>query len=269
VYVDPFWIGATEVTSRQYADYLNTAYAQGLVSVANGVVTQVGGAGVVLCRTAAAAYDHSDVTWNGSTFGVTAGRDDHPMEVVTWHGACAYANQRSRDEGLTPCYDETTWNCDFAAGGYRLPTEAEWHKAARGGEYNPYFTYPWGNTIDGSQANFWASGDPYEGGSSPLSTPVAYYDGNQIPAGVDMANGYGLYDVAGNVREWCNDRFGASYYGSSPYDNPTGPSTGNDRLLVGGSWSTGDLALSTAMRYHDYPAGSFFGNGFRVVAASR
>jgi formylglycine-generating enzyme required for sulfatase activity len=232
VHLDAFFMDVYEVTNAKYAACLNTAYWQGRVTVSSGVVYQVGGAAQALCDTTTSSI-YSRITWNGSIFGVTAGKEDHPMVMVSWYGCCAYANQRSREDGLTPCYDENTWTCNFDASGYRLPTEAEWEYAARGGQHDPYTMYPWGNTIDGSMANYRNSGDPFE--AVPIwfsTTPVGYYDGGQIPPGVDMANGYGLYDTAGNVWEWCWDWFGV--YSSSPANNPTGPDTGSGRVDRGG-----------------------------------
>jgi hypothetical protein len=105
------------------------------------------------CNTTASGQ-YSRIDWDGSTFTVTTGKEDHPMLEVSWYGAAAYANWRSSEEGRQPSYDLDTWTCDFDADGYRLPTEAEWEYAARGGEHTPYYTYPWGNTINGSHANY-------------------------------------------------------------------------------------------------------------------
>ncbi len=265
VTVFAFYMDVFEVSNQAYADYLNTAYAQGRVTLSSNVVYQVGGAGEALCDTVASS-NYSRITWNGTTFGVTAGKQDHPMVMVSWYGACAYANGRSRAAGLTPCYNETTWNCDFNADGFRLPTEAEWEYAARGGEHNPYYKYPWGDSIDGSKANYSQSGDPFETGAYPWTSPVGYYTGAQVPSGTDMANGYGLYDMAGNVREWCNDWYSGSYYSSSPGNNPTGPASGSTRVFRGGGWAYSPSYLRSANRGASIPTFRNYALGLRVLA---
>ncbi|MBU0753662.1 MAG: formylglycine-generating enzyme family protein, partial [Planctomycetes bacterium] len=243
VYIDSVYMDAFEVTNEEYCTYLNSAYKRGLIEVSGGVVYKKNDT-EPYCDTTTYTF-YSRITWDGETFDITAGMEEHPMVQVSWYGAVAYANWRSAQEGLMPCYNLSTWECSFGVGGFRLPTEAEWEKAARGGEHNPYYDYPWGNSIDGSKANYWYSGDPYET-NYPWTTPVGYYDGNQIPPGVDMANGYGLYDMAGNVWEWCNDWYEGNYYSYSPYDNPTGPSIVTYRVLRGGSWYFVEYSLRCA-----------------------
>ena len=266
--LNAFYMDIFEVTNEKYAAHLNNALARGEVTVTNNVVFQVGGAGQALCSTAQ-SDSSSHLDWNSATltFSAVAGWEDQPLILVSWYGACAYANGLSRDNGLTPCYSEADWSCDFTADGYRLPTEAEREYAARGGAHNPYTKYPWGDSIDGSNANYFSSGDPYAS-NTPQTTPVGYYNGLQTPVGSDMANGYGLYDMSGNVWEWCWDRYDSNYYLNSPSDSPTGPASGPHRLLRGGSWGTGTPFLRSAYRAHPDPSdrGSTF--GFRVIAVN-
>lgn len=262
VYIAEFWIDIHEVTNREYCDYLNSAYRQGLIEVISGMVYKYGDT-EVYCDTTTST-PASRITWDGSTFGVVAGKGNHPMGMVSWFGAVAYANWLSAEYGLPPCYKLETWECSFGAGGLRLPTEAEWEKAARGGLYTPYHKYPWGDVIDGSMANYWQSGDPFET-DWPGTTPVRYFNGGQTPPGVNMVNGYGLYDMSGNVWEYCNDWYDAYYYRYSPYRNPVGPSGGTYRVLRGGSWAGGPDGLRCAARGGGKPGHRFPSIGFRLV----
>jgi sulfatase modifying factor 1 len=187
---------------------------------------------------------------------------NHPATMGTWYEAVKWCNARSEKERCTPAYytsaAQTTvyrsgkvdvqdqwvkWNA-----GYRLPTEAEWEKAARGGSSGQRF--PWGNTILCSQANCYAdpSGSPYDVNPTsgyhptfndavfPYTSPVGYF----------APNGYGLYDMAGNVLEWCWDWYGA--YSSGSQTDPLGPTSGWFRVLRGGSWSYDAFYCRTACR---------------------
>ena len=265
VYIDSFQMDVYEVSNEQYCAYLNDAYPS-KIKVDGGIVYDVGDTGNAYpyCDTYT-ADDDSRIHFSAGTFTITAGKEDHPMVEVSWYGAVAYANWRSAQDGRTPSYNLSTWQCNFRANGYRLPTEAEWEYAARGSEYSPYYRYPWGDTLDGAKANYWESGDPYETGDYPWTTPVGYYDGGQTPAGGDMANGYGLYDMAGNVWEWCNDWYDSDYYESSPYTNPPGPPGGTSRVLRGGSWGNLDYVLRCAGRDGYGPGWRFYNRGFRLL----
>jgi len=274
VLLDAFFMSKFEITNQQYCDYLNDANSLGLIEVRNGVVYASPGGTDPYCDTYSYDID-SQIDYNDAsgTFSVrTKGEpprdmNDDPMVEVSWYGSVAYCNWRSSEEGYEACYNLSTWECDFSKHGYRLATEAEWEYAARGGEHSPYYRYPWGDSIDGSKANYWDSGDPYETGDYPWTTPVGYYDGSQIPAGSDMANGYGLYDMAGNVWEWCNDWYDSSYYSTTPYPhvNPEGPASGTYRVLRGGSWFYDAFLCRVALRSYYIPGFRSPLIGFRLV----
>ena len=263
VTLDAFYMDIFETTNESYAQYLNSAYAQGLIVVSGGKVYETGG--TELYFETYSASTSSRILWDGTLFTVEAGKLDHPVNHVTWHGAVAFANWRSVQDYLTPCYDLSSGSCDFAANGYRLPTEAEWEYAARGGLQPTYYQYPWGNTIDGSMANYSNSGDPYDT-LWPFTTPVGYYDGSQTPSGIDMANGFGLYDTAGNLWEWCHDWYSSTYYSTSPSSNPPGPSSGQVRVLRGGYFGYDPPYLRSAVRMAGTPF--FVMAGFRLARPS-
>jgi formylglycine-generating enzyme required for sulfatase activity len=131
---------------------------------------------------------------------------DHPVHTVNWYDCLKWCNARSEMEGRTPCYSLSDWSCNFSANGYRLPTNAEWEYAARGGLIGMRFS--WGDTIQHTQANYYSSSS-YSYDISLTRDYHPLYDIDPFPytspAGSFSANGYGLYDMVGNVWEWCND----------------------------------------------------------------
>jgi formylglycine-generating enzyme required for sulfatase activity len=159
-----------------------------------------------------------------------------PVEQVTWPQAARFCNARSRREGLRPCYDEDTGECDFDADGYRLPTEAEWEYACRAGMESDY---AFGNEARRLGDYAWLA----ENSASKKTHPV----------GLKKPNPWGLFDMHGNVAEWCNDVYDAGYYQSSPEANPRGPAAGKEYVLRGGSWKSTADALRSAARLGENP----------------
>ena len=199
---------------------------------------------------------------------------NHPVQTVDWYDTVKWSNARSQQAGLTPVYytdaglTQVYTNGDlapyvnWAANGYRLPTEAEWEKAARGGLSGQRF--PWGNTISESQANYYGdAGYSYDLG--PNGFNAAFATGGYpytSPVGYFAANGYGLYDMAGNVLEWCGDWYGTPYAGGS---DPRGPVSGSFRVLRGGVWNVLAVVARCAYRIGYDPDVGDVDFGFRCV----
>ena len=151
--------------------------------------------------------------------------DKYPV-AVTWYDAAKYCNARSLKEGLAPCYNEVTWECDFSKNGYRLPTEAEWEYACRAGTTTKYF---FGDVSDIKikleYINFWPLSQEYYDFTLD-HTDDEWKKGfpRLFPSGSKKPNPWKLYNMLGNVREWCNDWYSKDYYKHNPENNPKGPS---------------------------------------------
>ena len=198
--------------------------------------------------------------------------DNYPTYYVSWYDALVYCNKRSMAEGLTPCYSindspnpedwgdvptssNGTWNsveCNWNANGYRLPTEAEWEYAARAGD----------NTEDSLT---------YSGTSNvdELGDYAWYYDSandNTHEVGTKLPNAFGLYDMSGNVWEWCWNWFTSEYdENTEGGSDPTGSSAGSNRVYRGGSWLSSSDYCAVSAHGNDGPISRYNGLGFRVV----
>ena len=233
-------IMVTDVTNEQYSQFLNEAFAEGSVGFEG--VNPVGYYPGDVYRGvkheeeilegwySLAALDNPStrISFEDSVITPTSGYENHPMTMVSWFGARSY--------------------CGFY--GWRLPTELEWEKAARGPDARPF---PWGDDIARENANFYASRDPFEDMSSfgSRTSPVGFYNGKTYDgyATLDSASPYGLYDMAGNVWQWTGDVYEGMHY----------------RFLRGGSKDTYDMDLRVWVRNNATPTYVSPGVGFRCV----
>ena len=210
VYVDAFYMDKYQVTNALYRKFVQ----------ATGYRKPEGSAWVP----EKGGFQSGFKTWSDENFN----GDNQPVVCVSWADARAYAK----------------W------AGKRLPTEAEWEKAARGGLVGK--RYPWGDSITHDDANY------VDKNGKDQWTFTA-------PVGSFAPNGYGLYDMAGNVWEWCLDWYDADYYANSPEQNPPGADSGNLRVLRGGSWDYNEIAMRCSHRHKFDPEFRFSIVGFRCA----
>jgi formylglycine-generating enzyme required for sulfatase activity len=226
VWVGEFYIGRFQVTNDDYARFVRAA---GHPWPAVRELPMVAGEGRDdTFRQFAAAYEWTDGV-------VPPGRGAHPVVLIGYDDAAAYCRWLSHAIGRV----------------VRLPTEAEWEKAARGGTEGQRF--PWGNDIDPTRGNY-------------LADPGAKRERGTRPCGTYAANAYGLCDMGGNVWEWVSDWYAPDYYAAAASRNPRGPAGGAMRVVRGGSWVNADVgALRCACR-HPVPADTYaYSIGFRIV----
>ncbi|MDD3103498.1 MAG: SUMF1/EgtB/PvdO family nonheme iron enzyme [Candidatus Cloacimonetes bacterium] len=211
-------------------------------------------------------YEYTAIMGSNPAYDFGVG-DIYPVYNVSWYSAIKYCNLRSMAEGLTPCYtimgstnpaswgavptsSDSNWDaaiCNWSANGYRLPTEAEWEYAARGATNNPDYLYSGSDDID---VVAWQTGNNIPWGTKPVGT--------KAPNALD------IYDMSGNLYEWCWDWFDDSYYGSSPVNNPTGPMGGFWRVWRGGFWndSANQCRVTNRSSFNPYLSGNSV--GFRI-----
>jgi len=281
VTLSPYSIGKYEVTNGQYCEVLNWALAREYLAGATGGPYNGGNVFLNGKRLMKIVSSRCHIVYSGGAFGWKTrdgySMESHPAVEVSWYGAVAFCNWLSEKEGRTVAYDLSTWELVqewLSVNGYRLPTEAEWEQAA-GWDGKRHWKYGFaGDDINPSRSNCYDGGwvNPLGLSIQPFTSPVGWFDGENIsPIGsvrtVDSHSPVGAYDMSGGVWEWCQDWIGS--YGSEPQTNPTGPPTGSDRVLRGGSWSAEARRCRSAYRHSMKPGIQYRHVGFRVAASQQ
>lgn len=229
VYVDAFRIGVQPVTQAQYSLFVReTGHRPPNVQEIPLVVVAGGDDREDAFRAASVPYVWTDSRPPTELL-------SHPVTLVRWDDAEAYC----------------CWLAARLGKAVRLPSEAEWEKAARGGLRQQRF--PWGEQLDTAHSNY-------------LSDPAQKSTHGTRPSRSYAPNGYGLYEMSGNVWEWVSDWYDPGYYATSPPTNPHGPVSGQFRLVRGGGWVSTDPAMLTCSHRHQVPPDTYsYGIGFRIV----
>lgn len=223
VFLSGYWMGKTEVTNEQYVTFLNDS----------GIDHKNGCQGNQ-CIDTKKEYRNSHITGSKGNYYVETGYKNHPVTDISWYGAVEYCNWLSKKTKFV----------------FKLPTEAQWEKAARwldGVDEKRAFMYPWGDQKPGETlANF---------NTEKIAPVDSYHEG---------ASPYGLLNMAGNVWEWCSDWYDEKYYTNSPKENPKGPKKGKYRVRRGGGWNNMAISLRCAGRKEDTPSKRYSNVGFRI-----
>jgi formylglycine-generating enzyme len=228
VFISEFFIGRFPVTQDEYARFVRATGHPAPV-VRDLPLVALGGRDA-LFRELALPY-----VWSGDQ--PPAGHGSHPVVLVSYDDAAAYCAWMSAELGRVT----------------RLPTEAEWERAARAGVDGQ--RYPWGNDIDPARGNY-------------LTDPAAKRLRGTRSTGTYPPNAYGLYDVIGNVWEWVADWYSPDYYGMGEMRDPCGPATGTMRIVRGGSWVNDDVAMLRCAYRHKVPPDTYaYSVGFRIVCS--
>ena len=239
----PFYLGQHEVTIEQFRRFVEaTSYATD-AERGNGFRGAFGWDPGKL-----EFQMNEEYSWRSTGF---AQSDDHPVVNVSWNDAMEFCRWLSRNEGRT----------------YHLPTEAEWEYACRAGTTT---LYSHGNDSEGSARAGNVADMAFEAQYPELKGLIQASDGYAYtsPAGSFLPNPFGLYDMHGNVWEWCADRYDAEYYAKSPAEDPAGPATGEERVYRGGGWFNCTRGCRSAVRSAGFPENRNLTVGFRVAVAA-
>lgn len=247
-----YYIGKYEVTYSEYIEFLNDIGASSSGSLDGVELIDMDDGGCAL------EYYGFDFYFSNNTI---ADNEDSPVMEISWYGAINYCNWLSNKRGLNSVYtiSGTSISADISQNGYRLPTEAEWEYAARGGASSQGYTYSGSNTL--GDVAWYYDNSCSAGGNDP--------NFGVHPVGVKQANELQVFDMSGNVFEWCWDWYNSSYYDNGSSMNPEGPSSGYYRVVRGGGWSNTEDECRNSCRVFTDPGSSYDNCGFRLVRTAK
>jgi formylglycine-generating enzyme required for sulfatase activity len=286
VWLDRYQIGMYPETAAQFTAFLNSN-----LSILEDNKGNPYTGGIVHAYGQPIACDQKDsdnvqIFWDENKFAIRSWggyggqlfpMDEHPVIRVSWYGAVCYCNWLSQREGLEPYYDVSTWKRYHPVrNGYRLPTEAEWERAAAWDGEKHWHYGMMSDTLDITLANYEAYPSPNPLGLEikPYTTPVGWYNGiNPVTLSTpeiltrDARSPVGAYDMSGGVWEWCHDWYSSTYYNSSPGRNPSGPAKGYYKAARGGHWQRIGYDARCAARNTDItePWQRYYFLGFRIA----
>jgi formylglycine-generating enzyme required for sulfatase activity len=281
VSLSAYEIGKFEVTNQQVCDVFNWADDQGLFTTVNETTATAFDKGLLdlndsTCDIEYTSGEFQPTTRTGDPGGSTAySMGDHPVQNISWFGAVVYCNWLSEIQALTPVYDTSTWTANLANDGYRLPTEAQWERAAAWDGAKHWIYGITSDSLPGKDRATYRDLSPNYVNplgltSSPYTSPVAWFDGTNVSPNGSVAtqnsvSPIGAYDMSGNVYEWVNDWYDSGYYATSPAIDPEGPATGSQRAARGGGGGTLRPDCRTAQRLGESPSQMFYYLGFRIA----
>jgi formylglycine-generating enzyme required for sulfatase activity len=271
----PYEMSQYEITNEQFCEVMNWSVKMGYTVIDNGDLAGMNGRkylGITHLDGGSYLAVQYGIEIQADTICPKKGCEQQPVHGVTWYGAVAFCNFLSEKTGLTKVYTSDGENWDTSGNGFRLSTEAEWEYAAR---KDKRYSYAWGNEISTHYLNYGPSrkADTH----NVRFTPVGYYNGKAYKGFVteNNASPFGIYDMTGNVWEWCWDWYGRDYYTYSHDTDPKGPEHGDDRppyhvneptkVWRGCGWVANDAFCRITKRWSSSPDMAINETGFRIV----
>jgi formylglycine-generating enzyme required for sulfatase activity len=274
----PYEMSQYEITNEQFCEVMNWSIKKGYTVIVNGDLVGSNGKkyqGISNLDGGQYLSIQFGIQILGDSIYPHEGREKQPVHGVTWYGAVAFCNFLSEMSGLTKVYTSDGENWDTKGHGFRLPTEAEWEYAAR---KDKRYNYAWGNEISINHLNYGPS--QFADTANIGFRSVGYYNGEEYDGFTTKNNAspFGIYDMTGNVWEWCWDWYGREYYSSSPEKDPKGPENGDDRppyninaptrVWRGCGWVANDAFCRITKRWSANPGIAINEVGFRIVKST-